>query len=64
MNKETNYKNSTKPMAYDALLGTVPDDEKEKPYCTDCGNDDLAYIDQYANGEYWKCKECGKQFIW
>lgn len=39
------------------------DDEKH-PYCTDCGNADLAYIDQYANGEYWKCKECGKEFIW
>jgi hypothetical protein len=34
------------------------------PYCTDCGNDKLAYLDQYANGEYWKCKECGKEFIW
>lgn len=39
-------------------------DDEKTPYCTDCGNDKLAYIDQYANGEYWKCKECGKEFIW
>ena len=64
MSKENTAQETTKPMAYDALLGTVPDDENGKPYCTDCGNDDLAYIDQYANGEYWKCKECGNQFIW
>jgi transposase-like protein len=35
----------------------------EVPYCTDCGSEDLTYLAQYANGEYWKCKECGKQFI-
>lgn len=28
------------------------------------GGENLAYIDQYANGEYWKCKECGKEFMW
>ncbi len=33
------------------------------PYCKECGSEDLSYIDQYANGEYWKCKDCGKQFI-
>lgn len=38
--------------------------EKNKPYCTDCGCENLRYLDQYANGEYWKCKDCGKQFIW
>ncbi len=34
------------------------------PYCSDCGSEDLAYLDQYANGEYWRCKECGKEFIY
>ena len=37
--------------------------DKEEPCCPDCGNEDLEYLDQYANGEYWKCKECGNQFI-
>jgi predicted RNA-binding Zn-ribbon protein involved in translation (DUF1610 family) len=46
------------------LVSTSTLDDEKTPYCTDCGNDDLAYIDQYANGEYWKCKECGKEFIW
>jgi len=40
------------------------DKEDEVPYCTDCGNEDLAYLDQYANGEHWECKECKKQFMW
>ena len=56
---ESELKNCIKP----AVSTSTLDDEKT-PYCTDCGNDDLAYIDQYANGEYWKCKECGKEFIW
>jgi hypothetical protein len=42
----------------------VMDDEEKQPYCTDCGSNDLNYLDQYANGEYYECKECGKQFIW
>lgn len=37
--------------------------ETDLPYCTDCGNKNLIYIDQYANGEYWKCEVCEKCFI-
>ncbi len=39
--------------------------EIEEPHCDDCGasGDDLAYIEQYANGEEYKCKECEKIFI-
>lgn len=39
------------------------DEEEKEQYCTDCGNTDLAYIDRYAYGEGWRCKECGKVFI-
>ncbi|WP_210499551.1 hypothetical protein [Vibrio crassostreae] len=38
----------------------------DEPYCMECGAEynDLAYITQYANGEEWRCRECGHQFIW
>lgn len=32
-------------------------------YCTDCGEDEnFKYIGTYANGDFWKCKNCGKEF--
>lgn len=38
--------------------------EEVKPYCPDCGNvENLKYNEQYANGEYWTCKECGENFF-
>jgi len=42
-------------------LLTEPDDE---PYCTECGSETLAYLDQCASGENWQCKDCGNEFIW
>lgn len=30
-------------------------------YCWDCTSANLAYIDQYACGEHWVCRECGKE---
>ena len=56
--QKDNLKNDTPTDANNVLAAVHLD-----PYCTDCGGEDLAYIDQYANGEYWKCKDCGKQFI-
>jgi hypothetical protein len=29
------------------------------PYCRQCGSDDLAYIEQYADSKEYKCRECG-----
>lgn len=45
------------------VCSDLPEDEQDPPYCTDCGNEDLEYIDQYANGDFWRCKECKKEFI-
>ena len=42
----------------------VDDDSDEIPYCTECGSEDLAYLEQYANGNCWKCKACDNKFIW
>jgi hypothetical protein len=40
------------------------DSEETKPYCQNCGEDEkLKYNEQYANGEYWTCKECGESFF-
>ena len=33
-------------------------------YCTECGSQSLAYLEQCANGEFWKCNECGNEFLW
>lgn len=39
-------------------------DEENEPYCRDCGeSENLKYNDQYANGEYWTCKECDYSFF-
>jgi len=35
-----------------------------EPYCTECGSEKLAYVDQCASGDSWKCDECGNEFIW
>jgi len=31
----------------------------DKPYCRECGSESLAYVEQYANGADWKCRDCG-----
>lgn len=38
-------------------------DSEEFPYCIECGNDDLAYVEQYANGYEYKCRACGHSSI-
>ena len=36
----------------------------DEPYCHDCGEDqNLAYNDQYANGESWTCRNCENSFM-
>ncbi len=39
-------------------------DEDTEPYCVECGSDDLAYLEQYANGSEYKCRVCGTVRIW
>jgi DNA-directed RNA polymerase subunit RPC12/RpoP len=39
-------------------------DEDAEPYCVECGSDDLAYLEQYANGSEYKCRVCGTERIW
>jgi len=35
-----------------------------QPYCTECGCVSLGYLEEYANGEFWECNECGNKFLW
>ena len=35
-------------------------DDETEPYCRECGGQDLAYIEQTADGEYYKCRACGQ----
>ncbi len=38
--------------------------DDDEPYCHDCGEDqNLAYNDQYANGESWTCRNCENSFM-
>lgn len=37
------------------------EEKKEEPYCTQCGSKEFSYVEQYANGECWKCKDCGQE---
>ena len=31
--------------------------------CPGCGDVWFTYVDQYANGECWKCESCGREVI-
>lgn len=39
-------------------------DQETEPYCRECGGEDLAYIEQTADGEYYKCRACGHVGAW
>ena len=40
------------------------EEEDDEPYCLCCGEeDDLAFMGNYANGEEWKCRSCGYEFM-
>lgn len=44
--------------------GSAHTEEEAEPYCHNCGEDNnLKYNEQYANGEYWACNECGENFF-
>lgn len=34
------------------------------PYCMECGSETLAYQRTVANGDEWRCKDCGHVFLW
>ena len=54
-----------KPDHWDAVRTGEREEEDQEPYCRECGGDDLAYLEQYADssGEY-KCRTCGKVQQW
>lgn len=62
--KSTDVQNITTPaiVGNNVLVAVHLEDE---PYCHNCGEDEnLRYNEQYANGEYWTCKECGENFFY
>jgi hypothetical protein len=36
---------------------------REERYCIECGSEDLAYVERYANGYQYKCRGCGQSSI-
>ncbi len=53
-------KKSIKPQ-YLEIFSTTEEAER---YCIECGSENLAYEDSYANGYEWQCRDCGNMFIW
>ena len=50
--------------AYEQQQRDGGDDEDTEPYCRECGSEDLAYLEQYANGSEYKCRVCGTVQMW
>ena len=48
-----------KPDHLDALRTGERVEEDQDHYCRECGSEDLAYLEQYANGSEYKCRTCG-----
>lgn len=48
------------PSRADAVRTGEREEEDQEPYCHECGSEDLAYLEQYANGSEYKCRVCGK----
>jgi len=42
----------------------IENEDQETPYCINCGSEDLAHLGLYANGDEWKCCNCGDEFMW
>lgn len=36
---------------------------EEHPYCHECGSEELAHVETYANGSEYLCKGCGHRLI-
>jgi NADH pyrophosphatase NudC (nudix superfamily) len=62
-NKLMNIADDDVALALQQCETPVSEDDKD-PYCAECGNDDLLYLDQYANGAEYKCKKCNNVFIY
>lgn len=47
-------------------IETTKESARPHPYCHGCGGDEdnLRYLDTYANGEKWECIVCGEKFFW
>lgn len=39
-------------------------EERNIPYCRECGEEHLAHMAKYANGTRYKCHVCGAEFLW
>lgn len=37
--------------------------EDDHPYCRECGGEQLAHLETYANGSEYSCKECNTKFL-
>jgi hypothetical protein len=48
---------------YELRTGESGEEYKE-PYCRECGSEDMAYLEEYANGREYKCRVCGTVQMW
>lgn len=52
------------PCAKQYALRECRAEERGQPYCRECGSENLAYLEQYANGSEYKCRVCGTVQMW
>ena len=60
--KPISHENKNKPKGPPPLKFKRTDDQEER-YCIECGSEDLAYVERYANGYEWNCRVCGHSSI-
>lgn len=49
--------NGAKPLV-SGSLPPVQERDEDDLYCLNCGTTKLTYVEQYANGECWECRDC------
>jgi hypothetical protein len=46
------------------MMDDITQQDEQAPYCYECGSEDMAYLEQYANGSEYKCRVCGTCKVW
>lgn len=50
--------------AWDKSEAQIEAEEARSRYCNECGEeDDLSFVDTFANGGLWHCRVCGNDSI-
>lgn len=42
-------------------ISPTEEEDGKDPYCTECGCEDLQFLETYASGDYYRCPNCKKE---